>query len=100
MTALNKSRLGFVLGCIHSRGGGSIGIDADSVCMCMQCCADRRVVETDDKSSSSYVFGPIEPHGRDFEDRHCPWGDDHPLGITFVESMDKNVSSTHCCRAR
>ena len=56
--------------------------------MCMQCCADRREVETDDKSSSSYVFGPIEPHGRDFEDRHCPWGDDNPLGITFVESMD------------
>ena len=56
--------------------------------MCMQCCADSREVETDDKSSSSYVFGPIEPHGRDFEDGHCPWGDVNPLGITFVESMD------------
>ena len=45
----NRTRLGFVLGCIHSRGGGFIGIDADSVCMCMQCCADRRDVEIDDK---------------------------------------------------
>jgi hypothetical protein len=36
----------------------------------------------------SCVFGPIEPHGLDFEDLHVPWGGVNPLGITFVESMD------------
>ena len=49
MTALNNPRLGFALECIYSSGGASIGIDADSVCVCMQCCADRRDVEIDDK---------------------------------------------------
>ena len=57
MAALNKPRLGFVLGCIHSRGGASIGIDADYVCMCMQCCADRRGVEIDDKQSIVVMRG-------------------------------------------
>ena len=31
MAGLNKTRLGFVLGCIYPRCGASIGIDADSV---------------------------------------------------------------------
>ena len=88
MAALKKTRLGFVFGYIHSRGGGFIGIDADFVRMCMQCCADRRFVEIDDKQSSSCVLGPIEPHGLDSEDRHGPWGDVNPLGISFAELMD------------
>ena len=86
----NRTRLGFVPGCIHSRVGGFIGIDGDYVRMFMPCCcwAGRCNVEIDDKQSLSCVFGPIEPHGLDFEDRHGPWGDVNRLGTTFVESMD------------
>ena len=88
----NRTRLDFVLGCIHTRGGGFIGIDIDYVRMFMQCCAGRRDVEIDYKQSLSCVFGPIEPHGLDFEDRHGPWGDVNRLGITLGESMDLNLS--------
>ena len=47
----NRTRLGFVLGCIHTRGGGFIGIDVDYVRIFMQCCAGRRDVEIDYKQS-------------------------------------------------
>ena len=34
------------------RVGDFIGIDADYVCMCMQCCAERREAERDYMQSS------------------------------------------------
>ena len=54
MAASNEELARLFPGTLHThlRGGGFIGIDADYVCMCMQCCAERREAETDYKQSA------------------------------------------------